>query len=82
MPALIRADRDPLHVLGDRRVHDLPHGPVMSEMNHLGPLGLKDSAHDVDGRVMAIEQRSGGNEPHWMNRDMQLGHACLHTESL
>lgn len=57
MPALIRADGDTLHILADRGVHHLAHGPVVPEVNDLGPLGLENPPHDVDGRVVAVEQR-------------------------
>jgi hypothetical protein len=33
-------------------------------VNHLGAHALQDAPHDVDGRVMPIEQRSGSDKAH------------------
>ena len=35
----------------------------MAEVDHLGALGLEDPPHDVDRRVVAVEQAGGGDEP-------------------
>ncbi|GAA3314846.1 hypothetical protein GCM10020219_029900 [Nonomuraea dietziae] len=75
VPALVRADRHALHVLLDGGGDDLLDGPVVAEMDHLRPLYLQDSPHDVDRGVMAVEQRCGGHESDGMDR-------CVHARSL
>ena len=35
-----------------------------AEVVHLGPLGLQDPPHDVDRRVVTVEQRGRGDEAH------------------
>jgi hypothetical protein len=62
--ALVRRDRDGLHVLLQRRAHDLAHGAVVTEVDHLGARGLEDAPHDVDRGVVAVEERGGGDEAH------------------
>ena len=42
--ALVRRDRHPLHVLLERRVDDLGHGPVVPEVDHLDALATAGSA--------------------------------------
>src|SRR5690606_1792914 len=41
---------------------DFGHRPVMPEMNHLGAMGLKDAADNVNGRIVAVKQRGRGNK--------------------
>jgi len=60
--ALIRGHRDRLRILLDGAIDDLGHRAVVAEMDDLGPGGLQYSPHDVDGGVVAIEQRRGGND--------------------
>jgi hypothetical protein len=36
----------------------------VAQVDHLGAHALQDAAHDVDGRVVAVEQRGGGDEAH------------------
>ena len=64
--ALVGADRHALDVLLDGRRHHLVDRPVVAQMDHLDPLGLQQPAHDVDGRVVAVEQAGRGHES---NRD-------------
>ncbi len=63
VPALVRRDRDPLHVLLDRTVYDLAHGAVVPEVNHLGPRRLHEATHHVDRRIVTVEQRRGADDP-------------------
>jgi hypothetical protein len=74
--ALVRADGHALGVLVEYRVDDLAHGPVVAEVNNLGPLGLHDPPHDVDRRVVPVEQRRRGDEPHRVRRHVQLASLC------
>ena len=61
--ALVARNGHPLDVLLDGRVHDLLHGAVVAEMDHLDPGVLNDPAHDVDGRVVSVEDRGGRHQP-------------------
>ncbi len=36
----------------------------VAEVDDLGAGGLQDAAHDVDRRIVAVEQRRGGDEAH------------------
>ena len=62
--ALVAAQRDALDVLGDRGGDDLVDRAVVAQVDDLGALGLQDAAHDVDGRVVAVEQARRGDEAH------------------
>lgn len=73
--ALIGADRHPLDVFGDGCFHHVVHRPVVAQVDDLGPLGLQEAAHDVDGGVVAVEQARGGDEAHRMHRVVEPGRA-------
>ena len=62
VPALVRRHRDALGVLLQRGVDDLLHGAVVTEVDDLAALALEDPPHDVDRRVVPVEQRGGGDE--------------------
>ena len=82
--ALVGADGHPLHVLLDGRGHHLVHGPVVAQVDHLGPLGLQQPAHDVDGGVVAVEEAGRGDEPNGMDWTVQFlrHHPCHCSKSL
>ena len=73
VPALVRRDRDALDVLLDRRVDDLLDRAVVPEVDHLGALRLQDPPHDVDRRVVAVEQARGGDQPDRVLRAVEGG---------
>jgi hypothetical protein len=73
VPALVGADRDPLHVLLDRRVDDLLDAAVVPEVDDLGALALHDPPHDVDRGVVAVEQGGGRDDAHRVHRHVELG---------
>jgi hypothetical protein len=79
--ALVRRDRDALDVLLDRRVDDLLDRAVVPEVDHLGPLGLEDPAHDVDGGVVAVEEARRGHQPDRVRGDVEIGHGGSHLEN-
>ncbi len=60
--ALVGRDRDGLGVLLDGGVDDFLDRTVVAEVDDLGALRLEDPAHDVDRRVVAVEERGGGDE--------------------
>jgi hypothetical protein len=80
--ALVGGHRDALHVFLQGRVDDLLDRAVVAEVDHLGAGRLQDAPHDVDRGVMAVEQRSGGDETHLVLRlvrhqfggNAQIGH--------
>ncbi len=61
--ALVGGHGDPLHVLVDDRRDDFVDRTVVTEMDHLHPTSLEDPAHDVDRRVVTVEQTGGRDEP-------------------
>jgi hypothetical protein len=65
---LVGSEGDPLDIFGDGAAHDLGHRPVMTEMDHLGPGGLEQPAHNVDGGVVAVEQGGGTDQAHLVLR--------------
>jgi len=67
--ALVAAHGDALRVFLDGGVHDVLHGAVVAEVDHLRAFGLEDAPHDVDGSVVTIEQAGGGDET-----DGSVGH--------
>ena len=66
--ALVRADRDALRVLLQRGRDDLVDRAVVAEVDHLGALALQDAPHDVDRRVVAVEQARRGDEADGVRR--------------
>jgi hypothetical protein len=62
--ALVAADGNALHVFLQRGGDDFVHAAVVAEVDHLGAHALQDAPHDVDGRVVAIEQARRGDEAH------------------
>ena len=68
MPALVGSHCDSLNVLFDGALGDLRSGSIVTEMNDLGSGGLQQAPHDVDRRVVPVEQGSGSHEA-----DMVLG---------
>jgi hypothetical protein len=68
VPALIGGDRHRPRVLLDRRARDLLHRAVVTEMNHLRALVLEQAPHDVDRRVVAVEERRGADHAHALQR--------------
>jgi len=62
MSALIGAYGYGIDIFLDGGIYDLLHGAVVSEVNDLGTAGLQDTAHDIDGGIMAIEEACRGDE--------------------
>ena len=86
MPTLVAADGDALRVFLQGGGHHLIDAAVVAKVNHLGAHALQDAPHDVDGRVVAVEQRGGGDEAHLVRGAVfgqglelggQVGHVCL-----
>ena len=62
--ALVRRDRDAVRVFLQRAVDDLLDRAVVAEVDHLAAGRLQDAAHDVDRRVVAVEQARRRDEAH------------------
>ena len=71
--ALVGGDGDALDVLLDRGVDDLADAAVVAEVDHLGALALHDPPHDVDRRVVAVEQGRGADDADRVHRHVELG---------
>src|SRR6266853_1145649 len=84
--ALVRGDRDALHVFLQRGRNDFVDRAVVAEMDHFGAARLQDAAHDVDGRVVAVEKRGRRHETDLVlglvfgvPGGTQIGHGCLYA---
>src|SRR5258706_15387246 len=84
--ALVRGDRDALHVFLQRGRNDFVDRAVVAEMDHFRAARLQDAAHDVDGRVVAVEKRCRRHETDLVlgllfgvPAGTQIGHACLYA---
>jgi hypothetical protein len=60
--ALVGAHRDSVGIFLHRRAHDVIHASIMAEMNHLSALRLYEAPHDVDRRVVPIEEGRRSDE--------------------
>ena len=61
---LVARHGNALHVFLQRGVDHLVHRAVMPEVDHLAAHRLQDAPHDVDRRVVPVEQRGGRHEAH------------------
>ena len=62
MSALVGRNRNALDVFLDRRVDDIGDGAVMAQVNDLGARTLQNPAHDVDRRIVPVEQAGRGHK--------------------
>ena len=87
VPALVRADRDALHVFLQRRGDDLLDRAIVTQMNHFNAHALQNAPHDVDRRIVPVEQRRRGDEAHLVRRAVlgelldfgEIGHEGLNV---
>jgi hypothetical protein len=80
VPALVARDGHPLRVLLDGGVHDLLDRAVVAQMDDLRPGVLDDPAHDVDGRIVPVEQRRGRHHPNRVQGSVDFNR-CAHAAS-
>ena len=66
--ALVGRDRDAVGVLLDRAVDDLLDRPVVAQVDDLAAGCLQDAPHDVDRRVVAVEEAGGRDEADLVDR--------------
>ncbi len=66
--ALVGRDRDAVRVFLQRAVDDLVDRAVVAEVDHLAARRLQDAPHDVDRRVVAVEQARRGDEADLVRR--------------
>ena len=62
VPSLVGGKGDAVGVLFHRGFRDFLHRSVVAQVDDFGTLLLEDAPHDVDGRVVAVEERGGGDE--------------------
>jgi hypothetical protein len=72
VPTLVGRDGDPLDVFGDGRGGHLVDRPVVAEVHDLRALRLQDPPHDVDRRVVAVEEARRRDEPDGVRGAVQL----------
>ena len=63
VPALVGTDRDRVGVFLHGGADDLVDAAVVAQVDHLGAAVLDHPPHDVDRRVVTVEERGGGHEP-------------------
>jgi len=68
MATLVATDRDALHVFLESCGDDLVDRAVVPQVDHLGAHAHQDAPHDVDRRVVAVEQARGGDKAHLVLR--------------
>ena len=70
---LVAGDRDALHVFLNGRVDDLKYRAVVAEVNDFRAGGLQNASHNIDRRIVAVEERSRRNEANFV----LAGIACV-----
>ncbi len=70
--ALVAGDGNPLSVFLDSSGDNLPDRAVVAQMDHLHTGALKNSAHDIDGGIVAVEKGCGRHDPHGVLRPVYL----------
>jgi hypothetical protein len=68
VPALVTGNGNSLCIFFDSTFNDVCNTSVMTKMNDLGTFGLQDPAHDIDGRIMPVEQTGGGYNSDFIDR--------------
>ena len=63
MAALIGAHRNSLDIFLNRRIDNLRNAAVVSEVDHLCPGRLQESADDIDRGIMAVKEAGCRHEP-------------------
>jgi hypothetical protein len=66
--ALVGRDRDAVRVFLQRAIDDLLDRAVVPEMDHFAAARLQDAAHDVDRRVVTVEQTRRRDEANLVDR--------------
>jgi hypothetical protein len=61
----------------DGAFHDLGGRAIVTEVNYLGTGALENTTHDVDGRVVTVEEGGGSHDP-----DGVLGTVSFHLHNL
>ncbi len=75
MTALVAGDGDALNIFFNGTFHNFMNTSVMTQVNDLRALALKDASHDIDCRVMPVEERGGRYNPDlvlWLNIHVQV----------
>ncbi len=60
--ALVGAHGNAVGVFLDGRIDDVAHRTVVAQVHDLATFALYQPAHDVDGRIVAVEKAGGGHE--------------------
>jgi hypothetical protein len=79
MTALVTGYRDSLGILFNGSTHDLVNRSIVPEMNHLCTGVLENSAHDIDGGIMAVEKRGRCDNPYIVLGFVYLDFRCHFT---
>ena len=72
MSALVRRYCNRLHIFLNCGVDNLMYGPIMPEVNDLRARFLDNAAHDVNRRVVSVEQRPRREDADFVFRGVGL----------
>lgn len=77
MPALVRGNGNSLNIFLYGAINNFLNLPVVPQVNYLHAGALQYAAHDVDGGIVAVEQRGGSNYTDVVFRLIDCGlHTC------
>ena len=65
VPALVGTNCNAVRIFLDGGANDIVDASVVTEMNNFGTACLDQAPHNIDGRVVTIEQGRGGDEAQW-----------------
>ena len=57
-----------MRIFFNRSFNDFMNASVMTKMNYFYTLALQDTAHDIDGGVMPVKERCGGDQSDFVYR--------------
>jgi hypothetical protein len=81
MATLVTGYRNPLGIFFNGSIDDFLNRSIVSQMDDFDARILQDSAHDINGRIMAIEKRGGGNDAYMVRGFVNFNLSC-HFASL
>jgi hypothetical protein len=70
--ALVRSDRNSLCIFFNSAFNDLADATVMTQVNDLCSFRLEDPAHDIDSRIVPVEQGRSGDYPDFVVRSVHI----------
>ena len=66
MTSLVAGDGNTLYIFLNSTFNYIGHAPVMTQVYNFGAFALENTAHDIDGCIMPIEQGCRSNDPYFI----------------